>query len=71
MISNTSPVTISMTAPRLRKQRVFGQYKHGRRWWGTRSAVGLIHTCYCGAEFRTEQARNRHLQQCHPDGDAA
>jgi hypothetical protein len=67
MNTNVESRTVS-SAPRLRKQAVYAQYKK-RAWWGQRNAstVGLIHTCYCGAEFRTSHARDRHLQQCHED----
>jgi len=69
MTPNASSQTVS-SSPRLRKQEVYAGYKKNRRWWGNRSAVGLVHECFCGLKFSTQQARDRHLQNCHEPKDA-
>jgi hypothetical protein len=67
---NTQSTTISVEAPRLLKQALFSDYKH-RKWYGNRNANKIPYECWCGARFSTVQARDRHMRNCHDDGDAA
>lgn len=70
---NVAAKTVSSPAPpgpRVVKQKQFPQYKRGRPWWGSREAK-IPFECFCGMQFRTVQARDRHMRDCHSDGDAA
>ncbi len=66
---NVSAQVVS-SGPRLLKQQLYAGYTMGRRWY-MRSAVHLPHECFCGQLFRTQQARDKHLRDCHGDGDSA
>jgi hypothetical protein len=69
MTPNTSSMTVS-SAPKLNKQQLFAGYKKGCNWY-SRNANRIRWECFCGLSFSTEQARNRHLQNCHEPKDAA
>jgi hypothetical protein len=68
-ITNTGAKAVTLTNG-LAKQALFSDYKH-RKWYGNRNANKIPHECFCGQRFPTVQARDRHMRNCHDDGDAA